>query len=96
MSASSLTSAIFLSDTPAQIASKVKTQAFSGGQDTLEKQRELGANLSVDITYQYLEWFLEDDEKLLEVKEKYSAGTMTTGEIKDILIGVMTKLVLLG
>mmetsp|Transcript_4402 Transcript_4402/g.6603 ORF Transcript_4402/g.6603 Transcript_4402/m.6603 type:complete len:410 (+) Transcript_4402:68-1297(+) len=56
MSASSLQSAIFLSDTPAQIRKKVGS-AVSGGGETLEEQRENGADLSKDIPFAYLEFF---------------------------------------
>ena len=46
---------------------QIKTHAFSGGQDTLEKHRELGANLEIDVPFQYLTFFLEDDERLAQV-----------------------------
>jgi len=64
MSASDDNSAIFLTDTPERIKSKIKTHAFSGGQQTSEKQKELGANLEVDVSYQWLTFFLEDDAEL--------------------------------
>jgi tryptophanyl-tRNA synthetase len=47
---------------------QVKRFAFSGGQDTLEKQRALGANIDVDVPYQYLTFFLEDDAELARVR----------------------------
>lgn len=43
----------------------------SGGQETLELQRELGANLEVDVAYQYLTYFLEDDEELADIGRRY-------------------------
>lgn len=46
---------------------QVKRYAFSGGQDTLEKQRELGGNTDIDVPYQYLTFFLEDDAELARV-----------------------------
>lgn len=46
---------------------QINKHAFSGGQDTLEKHRELGANLEVDVAYQYLSFFLEDDAELERV-----------------------------
>jgi len=33
-----------------------------------------------------LEFFLEDDEKLEEIKTKYKAGEMLTGEVKAALV----------
>jgi len=72
---------------------QINKHAFSGGQDTLEKQRQLGANLEVDIPYQYLHFFLEDDEKLKEIGDKYSKGELLTGEVKKILIDLLSDLV---
>lgn len=68
MSASNPNTSIFLTDTPKQIKSKVNKHAFSGGQVTVEEHREKGGNCDVDIAYQYLTFFLEDDEKLLQIK----------------------------
>ena len=63
MSASDESSAIFCTDTPAQIEHKVKTYAFSGGQQTKEEHQRLGGNCDTDISYQWLTFFLHDDEK---------------------------------
>eukprot|EP01098_Paradermamoeba_levis_P016693 TRINITY_DN916_c0_g1_i4.p1 TRINITY_DN916_c0_g1~~TRINITY_DN916_c0_g1_i4.p1 ORF type:complete len:425 (-),score=113.76 TRINITY_DN916_c0_g1_i4:132-1343(-) len=93
MSASEPNSAIFLTDTPEVIRHKVKHYAFSGGRDVAEEQRERGANLEIDISYQYLTFFLEDDAKLKEIGEKYSTGKMMTSEIKNILADVMVNMV---
>ena len=68
MSSSSTSATIMVSDTPKEVATKVKRYAFSGGQDTLEKHRELGANLDVDVPYAYLRFFLEDDAELERVR----------------------------
>jgi len=84
---------IFLTDSAKQIESKVKKYAYSGGGATLEEHREKGANLDVDIPYQYLTFFLEDDEKLEEIKQKYGKGEMLTSEVKKVLIDVLSKLI---
>ena len=76
-----------------RIKKKINKHAFSGGQETLELQRELGANLDVDIPYQWLRFFLMDDDRLEEIATKYSSGEMLTGEVKKELIGVLQKLV---
>ncbi len=47
MSASSANSAIYLTDTPEEISTKVITHAFSGGRQTMKEHRELGADLEV-------------------------------------------------
>ncbi|EDO33139.1 predicted protein [Nematostella vectensis] len=93
MSASDPTTSIFLSDTPNQIKKKINKYAFSGGRDTVEEHRELGGDIKVDIPYQYLSFFLEDDEKLQQIKEDYSSGKMLSGEIKKELIQVIQPLV---
>lgn len=82
MSASIDTSAIFMGDTPNQIKKKINKYAISGGQDTAELQRELGGNTKNDMPFQYLTFFLEDDEELAKIKEDYESGRMLTGEIK--------------
>ena len=48
---------------------QVNKYAFSGGRDTVEDHRKYGGDITVDIAYQYLTFFLEDDEKLAQIKE---------------------------
>lgn len=93
MSASDPNSTIFLTDTPKQLKNKINKHAFSGGRATVEEHRELGGNCDVDISYQYLTFFLEDDEKLEQIRKDYSSGALLTGELKKILIDVLTPLV---
>ena len=81
MSASDADSSIFLSDTDKQIKKKIG-QAFSGGQETLEEQRQLGGRTNVDIPFQYLTFFLEDDEKLEQLRQDYESGKITSGDMK--------------
>ena len=47
-----------------------------------------GGNLDVDVPWKYLNFFLDDDEKLAEIGREYSSGRMLTGEIKAELIKV--------
>eukprot|EP00636_Phaeomonas_parva_P014981 CAMPEP_0118873780 /NCGR_PEP_ID=MMETSP1163-20130328/15445_1 /TAXON_ID=124430 /ORGANISM="Phaeomonas parva, Strain CCMP2877" /LENGTH=642 /DNA_ID=CAMNT_0006809087 /DNA_START=154 /DNA_END=2082 /DNA_ORIENTATION=- len=93
MSASNDNSSIYLTDTANKIKKKINKHAFSGGQETLELQRELGANIDVDVSITYLTFFLEDDEELEEIKRKYASGEMLTGEVKARLIQVLQELV---
>eukprot|EP00795_Rhopilema_esculentum_P002898 gene2898-1136_t len=93
MSASDPNSSIFLTDTPKQIKNKVNKHAFSGGKDTIEEHRSLGGDVTVDIAYQYLTFFLEDDDRLQQIKEDYSSGKMLTGELKKELISVLHPIV---
>jgi hypothetical protein len=37
-----------------------------------------------------LGFFLEDDEQLADIGKKYASGELLTGEVKKILIGVLT------
>lgn len=92
MSASSKSSTIYVTDTPKQIKKKVGG-AFSGGQESVEEQREKGADIEVDVAYQYLRFFLEDDEELEAIGKKYAAGEMLTGEVKGRLVQVLQEIV---
>lgn len=82
MSSSDNNSSIFLTDSAEDVERKITKYAFSGGRDTLAEHREFGANLDVDVSYHYLKYFMDDDEKLEEIGNAYKAGKMTTGEIK--------------
>lgn len=93
MSSSDPNSGIMVTDSAADIKRKVNKYAFSGGQATLELQKEKGADLDVDVPYQYLQFFLEDDDRLAEIKQKYGSGEMMTGDVKKILIEVLQKFV---
>ncbi|KAL9715040.1 tryptophan--tRNA ligase [Leucoagaricus gongylophorus] len=64
MSASDTNSSIYMTDKPNQIKNKINRHGFSGGQETEEEHRRLGGNTEVDVAYQYLTFFLEDDEEL--------------------------------
>ncbi|KAF7159086.1 hypothetical protein CNMCM5623_004319 [Aspergillus felis] len=83
MSASVDTSAIYMSDAPSRIKNKINKYAFSGGQDTAELQRQLGANTKDDVPFQYLTFFMEDDEELERIRVAYEKGEMLTGEVKQ-------------
>lgn len=93
MSGSLANTAVFLTDTPKQIKDKINKHAFSGGRETLELQREFGADLSVDVSYEWLLFFLDDDERFAQIGKEYSSGAMLTGEVKKELIGVLSELV---
>lgn len=82
MSASVDASAIFMKDEPNKIKNKINRHAFSGGRETEAEQREKGGNAEIDVSYQYLTFFLEDDEELAKIKEDYTSGKMLTGELK--------------
>ncbi|MEM4950608.1 MAG: tryptophan--tRNA ligase, partial [Thermoplasmatales archaeon] len=86
MSSSIPESAVYLSDDPKSIERKIMKYAYSGGQATAELQRKLGADLNVDVPYQWLFYLFEDnDEEIKRIAEEYSTGRMLTGEVKKIL-----------
>lgn len=93
MSASVDSSAIFLTDTPNQIKSKINKHAFSGGQDTLEKHRELGGRAKDDVPFQYLTFFMEDDVELERLRAGYEKGEILTGEMKQTCIKYLQEYV---
>ncbi|XP_011496350.1 PREDICTED: tryptophan--tRNA ligase, cytoplasmic [Ceratosolen solmsi marchali] len=95
MSASDNNTAIFLNDSPKQIKNKINKHAFSGGQATIEEHRRLGGNCDIDISFQWLRFFLEDDEKLEQLRRGYSNGEILTGELKKELIDVLQKITVL-
>lgn len=93
MSASDTNSAIFLIDTPKQIQNKINKHAFSGGRPTLEEHRQFGGNTDVDLSYQLLKFFLEDDDQLEKVRLAYTKGEMLSGEIKKLAIQTVQPIV---
>ncbi|KAH9456840.1 hypothetical protein MJO29_010788 [Puccinia striiformis f. sp. tritici] len=93
MSSSVDASAIFMSDTPKQIKTKINKFAFSGGKATIEEHRKEGGRTDVDVPYQYLSFFEESDEKLEKIKTQYESGELLTGEIKAICIETLQKMV---
>ncbi len=93
MSSSIPESAVYLSDPPKTVEKKIMKYAFSGGQATTDLQRKLGADLNVDVPYQWLYYiFEEDDDEIKRIADEYSAGRMLTGEIKKILAQKVNEL----
>jgi tryptophanyl-tRNA synthetase len=72
---------------------KINRYAFSGGRETLEEHRLHGGNPDVDVAYQYLSYFEDDDAKLEEIAAAYRAGTLTTGELKKECITLLQEYV---
>jgi tryptophanyl-tRNA synthetase len=93
MSGSVAESSIYLTDSPEEIKNKVMKYAFSGGRNSVEEHRKFGGNCDIDISYQYLSFFLEDDAKLAEIRRSYTSGELLTGQLKMELVEVVTKIV---
>jgi tryptophanyl-tRNA synthetase len=86
MSSSDPNSFISFTDMPSQVKNKINKYAFSGGQKTLEEHRKKGGNPDVDVSFQYLRLFEENDSNLSGVYEKYKSGELLTGELKKLSI----------
>ncbi|KAJ1648316.1 tryptophan--tRNA ligase [Coemansia asiatica] len=93
MSSSIDSSAIFMNDTPAQIKNKINRYAFSGGRTSLEEHRMYGGDPEVDVAYQFLTYFVEDDQELEQLAVDYRKGEISTGEMKARCIRVLQEFV---
>jgi tryptophanyl-tRNA synthetase len=87
MSSSERHTAIFTTDSPKEVKHKIMKYAFSGGRDTVEEHKKKGGNPDIDVSYQWLTFFEEDDKKLKKIHDDYKSGKMLTGELKQILVG---------
>ncbi len=86
MSSSMRESAIWLDDDEKTVRKKIMKYAFSGGRSTLEEHRRLGADLGVDVPFQWLSVLFEpDDGELKRIAGEYGGGRMLTGEVKELL-----------
>ncbi len=86
MSASEFETALLLSDDPKTVEKKIMKYAFSGGRATVEEHRKYGGNPDVDVSYQWLTLFEEDDKKLEKIYYDYKSGKLLTSELKKILV----------
>ena len=86
MSSSQPETTMFLNDSMKDIEKKIKS-SFSGGQVTVEEHRAKGGNPDVDVAFQYLRYFFEEDDNELErIRNDYVSGDLLTGEIKAICV----------
>ena len=67
-------------------ATFVSCVSFSGGADSIEEHRKKGGNPEIDVSYQWLMFFEEDDSKLRKIYDDYKSGKLLTGELKSILV----------
>jgi len=87
MSSSDPNSYIALTDSEKDVELKIKKYAFSGGQSTLKEHRKKGGNPDIDVSYIYLKFLFEpNDKKLLKIHDDYKSGKLLTSELKEILI----------
>lgn len=92
MSASDEQTAIYTTDDEKTVKNKIMKYAFSGGRATLEEHRKLGGNPTIDVPYQWLTFFEEDDKKLEKIYYDYKSGKLLTGEIKQMLVDKLVRI----
>ncbi len=91
MSKSKPESCIELPEEAKSACNKIK-RALTGGRDTLEEHRRLGAVIEKDMVFELLKQHLIDDDKELDrIYAEYKAGRMTSGELKEIACRKITE-----
>src|SRR3989344_2914834 len=91
MSKSKPESCIELPEDIKSVKRKIKN-ALSGGRDTLEEHRRLGASVEKDMAFELLKQHLvEDDWELDRIYHEYKSGKMTSGELKEIACSKMEE-----
>ena len=48
---------------------QINKYAFSGGQDTVDEHKKKGGDCDVDVSFQYLRFFMEDDDRLETIRQ---------------------------
>lgn len=91
MSKSKPESCIELPENPKDACRKIR-KALTGGRDTLEEHRRLGAVIEKDTVFELLKQHLvEDDEELNRIYNEYKSGKMTSGELKELTCRKITE-----
>ena len=91
MSSSQPKTTLFLRDDLAAVEKKIK-RAFSGGQATVEEHRRLGGNPDIDVAYQYMMYFFEEDDAFLaELNSSFRSGALLAGEMKQHCIEAASR-----
>ncbi len=91
MSASQPETAIFTTDTEKEVEQKIRN-AFTGGRETIARQKQLGGMPEKCTIYHYLLYFFEQDDK--KMQEKFYAckiGQTSCGECKFKLAETINK-----
>ncbi|MEN2497765.1 MAG: hypothetical protein MHMPM18_002120 [Marteilia pararefringens] len=82
MSLSSKNETILLADTPEEIKHKISHFTFPGGQSTVAEHRENGGNCDIDVSFAYIYYFIEDDDRLEEILRDHASGELLTSHLK--------------
>ena len=81
MSSSIPETAIFTTDSEEVIDKKI-SNAFTGGQPTVDLQRKLGANFNICPVFWYLRYFFDTEGESDERARKCKSGQLLCGECK--------------
>ncbi|MEM4782146.1 MAG: tryptophan--tRNA ligase, partial [Halalkalicoccus sp.] len=85
MSSSTDAPSVFLSDDRETVFEKIRTHAYSGGRESLERHRELGGDPEVDVSYRLLYAFFEEsDERIERLAREYREGALSSGDLKEM------------
>ena len=85
MSSSGDDPTIDLSDDRETVREKIDRYAYSGGRESLDTHREQGGDPEVDVAYQYLHaFFEEDDETIDRLAHEYRRGELLSGDLKAL------------
>ena len=82
--------AIFFKDSPEEIRKKVN-KAFSGGRDTAEEQRRLGAAPERDVSIFYLTKLFLTEKESEKLIHDYRSGKILTKDVKQMLSDELIK-----
>jgi tryptophanyl-tRNA synthetase len=85
MSASEPDTAIFLSDNPKTVKTKIN-KAFTGGRETVEEQREKGGNPEICKVHEMFKFHHEDDELVDSLFSDCKKGNILCGHCKQLCI----------
>ncbi len=89
MSKSEPDTAIFLNDTEKSAAKKINN-AFTGGRDSVEEQRKLGANPDICKVYELMRFHNSDDAFLRKTYADCKSGKLLCGECKKNCIDFLS------
>jgi tryptophanyl-tRNA synthetase len=79
---------LYVRDSSEELTRKVEKHCFSGGggNGTMEDHKKYGGNPEVDISYQYLKYFENDDNELQDNYDKFKKGELSCGDIKKKMV----------
>ncbi|KAF2246821.1 Nucleotidylyl transferase [Trematosphaeria pertusa] len=83
MSASIDLSAIYVNDTPDEIRAKVGLQPSPSNQRPSVDLQTPNRDPERNVCYQYLKFFLEDDDELAQISHDYASGRLSSDGVKE-------------